>query len=202
MTVRIAFMCEGATEKAFLPVMRQFLVTRLADRMPKLSSRPSNGRLPKGDRLKREVELHLKEHDHVIALTDVYTGSDPTEFLDAADARQKMNAWVGGNPRFHPHAAQYEFEAWLIPYWSRIQNLARSTQKQPAARPEAINHGNPPSRLLKGVFETGSVRLSYQKIQRASAILRDQDLAVAAAACPELKSMLNTILTLSGGEPL
>jgi hypothetical protein len=202
MTVRIAFMCEGATEKAFLPVLRPFLAARLADRMPRLSFRPANGRLPKGDRLKREVELHLKDHDHVVALTDVYTGTGPPEFTDAADARQQMHAWVGGNPRFHPHAAQYEFEAWLIPYWPRIQGLAKSRQRPPSGTPESVNHGNPPSRVLKNVFGTGERRIFYQKILHASAILRDQDLAVAAQACPELKSMLNTILTLSSGEPL
>lgn len=202
MTVRIAFLCEGATEKAFLPALRPFLTKRLADRMPRLSSYPANGRLPKGDRLRREVELHLKNQDHVIALTDVYTGSDSRDFADAADARRKMHIWVGGNSRFHPHAAQYEFEAWLIPYWHRIQSLAKSGNKPPAAAPEAVNHGNPPSRVLKGVFSTGATRIDYQKIRHASAILRDQDLAVAAQVCPELKSMLNTILTLSGGEPV
>lgn len=202
MTVRIAFMCEGATEKAFLPVLRTFLAARLVDRMPKLSSRPSNGRLPKHNWLKREVELNLKDHDHVMALTDVYTGSNPPEFTTAVEARQTMQAWVGGNPRFHPHAAQYEFEAWLLPYWPRIQSLARTQQRPPSGAPESVNHGNPPSRVLKTVFGTGEKRIGYQKILHASAILRDQDLAIAAQACPELKSMLNTILTLSGGAPL
>lgn len=202
MTARIAFMCEGATEKAFLPALRPFLAKRLADRMPRLSSYPANGRLPKGDRLRREVELHLKNQDHVIALTDVYTGSHPPEFTDAADARRKMHTWVGGNPRFHPHAAQYEFEAWLLPYWPRIQELAKSEQKKPPGAPESVNHGNPPSEWLKVVFRNGAKRRHYSKILGVRDILRDQDLTVAAQACPELKSMLNTILTLSGGEPL
>jgi hypothetical protein len=58
----------------------------------------------------------------VIALTDVYTGTD--DFLDAADAKQKMRAWVGKNDRFHPHVAQHDFEAWLLPFWTDIQSLA------------------------------------------------------------------------------
>lgn len=195
-------MCEGSTEKAFLPTLRTFLYRHLADRMPKLSPRPAHGRLPKGDRLKREVELHLREHDHVVALTDVYTGSDSQDFTTAADARRKMHEWVGGNPCFHPHAAQYEFEAWLIPYWSKIQTLAKSPQRPPSGAPESVNHGNPPSRVLKGVFGSGAKRIDYLKILHASAILRDQDLIIAANACPELKAMLNTILALSGGKPI
>lgn len=38
------------------------------------------------------------------------------EFLKgrlAADAKQKMREWVGTEPRFFPHAACHDFEAWL-----------------------------------------------------------------------------------------
>jgi hypothetical protein len=39
-------------------------------------------------------------------------------------------------------------------------------------------------------------------VRDAHRILRNQDLAVAAAACPELKAFLNRILELSGGQQL
>ena len=58
----------------------------------------------------------------MIALTDVYTGN--RDFQDAEDAKEKMREWVGENPRFFPHAAQFEFEAWLLPFWTTIQRLA------------------------------------------------------------------------------
>jgi hypothetical protein len=161
--------------------------------MPRLKAEPRDGRIPTGPALKLQVDLLLKEFDAVIALTDVYTGTN--EFLDAADAKSKMRAWVGNENRFHPHAAQYDFEAWLIPYWPRVQSLTGSNRQSPSLHPETINHGRPPSHHLKDIFRTGGKsRRRYVKPRDAQSILSGQDLGVAASQCPELKSFLNTIL--------
>jgi hypothetical protein len=90
MSVRIAILVEGGTEKAFFPVLREFLATRLAGRMPNLDPLPCDGRIPKDDKLRRLVAnlLHGKAAaDAVIALTDVYTGWN--DFNDAEDAKVK-----------------------------------------------------------------------------------------------------------------
>lgn len=68
--------------------------------------------------------------------------------------------------------------------------------------PESVNHNRPPSVHIKEIFESGTCRDSYSKIRDANRILQNQDLSRAAAQCPELKAFLNTILTLSGGQPL
>ena len=87
--------------------------------MPNIDPNSHDGRIPKDDRLKRIVERKLNASKHpadaVIALTDVYTGNG--DFSDAANAKAQMKKWVGKEPRFYPHAAQYDFEAWLLPYW-------------------------------------------------------------------------------------
>lgn len=189
-------MVEGATENAFIPILRTFLEQRLAGAMPRLGSRPYDGRIPKADELRRKVPRLLDSHDHVIALTDVYTGS--RDFTDAADAKMKMRTWVGKEPRFHPHAAQHDFEAWLLPYWLRIQELAGSNRTAPSLNPESVNHGRPPSRHLAEIFGTGSRNRGYVKTRDAAAILRDADLSVAIAACAELRALVNTILTICG----
>ncbi len=67
-------------------------------------------------------------------LTDVHTGKT-RDFQNAEDAKSKMREWVGRNPKFFPHAAQYEFEAWLLPFWSTIQRLACHNKAAPAALP-------------------------------------------------------------------
>jgi len=116
--VKITVLVEGDTERVFLPSLRDFISRHLAGgKMPSLSVRPYDGRIPKADRLRRIVEDLLTKRppsDAVIALTDVYTGT--SDFKDAADAKAKMTEWVGGNERFYPHVAQYDFEAWLLPY--------------------------------------------------------------------------------------
>jgi uncharacterized protein DUF4276 len=202
--VKIAILMEGETERVFLPYLRDFLSPRLQGKMPRLISNKYDGRIPKQEGLKRVVEALLRtgnpHADHVIALTDVYTGSN--DFQDAADAKQKMRIWVGPNDRFHPHVAQHDFEAWLLPYWPSIQQLAKHNRRAPSGNPESVNHNHPPSHHIREIFRAGQGPRHYTKTRDARRILQGQDLGVAAAACPELKSFVNTILTLSGGDAI
>lgn len=200
--MKIVILVEGKTEQAFKPHLQRFLKTRLAERMPKLDIVPYDGRIPKQGKLKRIVERLLNDLRHpadaVIALTDVYTGTQPPDFVDATDAKSKMTQWVGTNARFHPHAAQHDFEAWLLPYWDEIRRLAGSNHSAPQGEPETVNHNCPPSIRIKDAFRTGSKRKAYVKARDGGRILRDKDLLVSARQCPELKAFLNTILNLCG----
>ncbi len=201
--MKITILVEGRTELAFKAHLIAFLRSRLAGKMPGLDMFPYNGRIPMGENLRRKVEILLsgrQPSDAVIALTDVYTGTD--DFVSAADAKVKMRQWVNDNPAFHPHAAQYDFEAWLLPYWNDIQRIAGHNRRAPKGLPEAVDHGRPPSYYIKEIFEIGNCRDSYSKPRDANRILRNNDLAIAAAQCPELKSFLNTILMLCGGQAL
>jgi hypothetical protein len=202
--LKITILVEGKTEKAFKPHLIAFLAKRLEGRMPRLDMFLYNGRIPKGADLRRTVENLLsgrQPSDAIIALTDVYTGTN--EFLDAADAKAKMREWVGPDVScFYPHVAQHDFEAWLLPYWIDIQKLAGHNCKAPAGAPEAVNHNHPPSHHLREIFRIGTCRDDYSKPRDAHRILRDKDLAISAAKCPELKAFLNTIIALSGGTPI
>lgn len=200
--MKIAFIIEGKTEKAFLPFLREFLKPRLSNNMPNIDPFPYDGPIPKGEKLRRVVSNLLsgqKAADHVIALTDVYTGAQPPEFKNAADAKAKMQQWVGNEPRFHPHAAQYDFESWLLPYWPTIQQLANHNRAAPSGNPEAVNHNNPPAHRIMEIFEIGKCRDSYIKPRDAGRILRDNDLSVAINQCSELKALVNTILSACSG---
>ncbi|MGD1100696.1 MAG: DUF4276 family protein [Terriglobia bacterium] len=200
--MKIALLIEGQTERVFLPHLRRFLEPRLPGRMPRLDPEPYDGRIPSGERLKREVERLLRigkpPADAVIALTDVYTGT--TAFTDAQDAKSKMRTWVGDNNKFFPHAAQYEFEAWLLPFWSTIQRLAGHNMGPPGGSPETVNHTRPPSDRIHEIFRAGHRNRFYVKPRDADRILRENNLLDSAAACPELRSLLNTILRLCGGQ--
>ena len=105
--MRIALLVEGKTEKAFLPTLRAYLSRHLVKKMPKFDPLPYDGRIPTGDKLKRVVERLLNDSrrpaDHVIALTDVYTGTQPHDFHTAHETKAKMRQWVGDDSRFHPH---------------------------------------------------------------------------------------------------
>jgi hypothetical protein len=196
----IAFMIEGRTEAIFLPFLRAFLETRLAGRMPRIRASRYDGRIPIDHKLRREVRLLLQENDAVVALTDVYTGTK--EFIDAADAKMKMRQWAGEyTHRFYAHAAQYDFEAWLLPYWDRIVKLSGHQGAPPTGPPEKVNHDRPPSWYIKEAYRRGGKR-TYVKPRDAAKILEGCDLSTAADRCSELKQLINTFLRLGGVEVL
>jgi len=203
--MKIVLLVEGATEEVFIPYLRRFLETKVKN-MPKLLVRKYDGRIPTHDKLKRIVEINLSGKDaadYVIALTDVYTGSNPPDFKDAADARQKMKAWVGDEEHFFPHAAQYDFEAWLLPYWEIIQKIAHHNMACPGSNPEAVNHQKPPAYRIKEIFAKGKFR-SYVKPRDACRILDEtkDNLQTAINSCSELRALVNTILRLCGEETI
>jgi hypothetical protein len=201
--MKISLIVEGKTEKAFIPFLRTYLQGQLAGMMPRLDLVPYDGRIPTGDKLRRIVNSLLTNitnpADHVIALTDVYTGSNPPDFVDGLDAKNKMRQWVGSESRFHPHVAQYDFEAWLLSYWPTIQKMAGHNRNAPPGNPESVNHGNPPSYRIREIFRTGTCRDDYVKPRDAARILRENELSVAVARCSELKALVNTIISVCGG---
>ena len=113
-----------------------------------------------------------------------------------------MRTWVGVEPRFHPHAAQYDFEAWLLPYWPRIQALAGHNQSAPSGDPEKVNNNNPPSQRITQVFRVGEGRHDYVKARDVNRILENQNLRVSVEQCSELKALVNTILSICGGQTI
>ena len=197
--MKIVILVEGETEQVFLPIVRDCIQSRLPAGVnrPRLTVNRFDGRIPKGDRLRKIVNHELVAGaDAVIALTDVYTGT--SDFKSALDAKTQMTAWAQ-NDRFYPHAALHDFEAWLVPYWNDIKRLSGSSRSAPKTSPEGINHNKPPAHLLSEVFRSGTKRKSYSKIRDAARILEGKDLTISANACPELKGFLNRILGLCGG---
>ncbi len=195
--MRIVIICEGKTEQAFKSCLHEFLKSKLgaSQKMPKLVFDVHNGSIPSGDKLQRVVTRLLSDSknpaDAVIALTDVYPG-----FSNADAAKTQMRQDVGNQTAFYPHVAQHDFEAWLLPFWDRIQKLAGRTAAPWGSNPETVNHGNPPAHRLMKLFEEGKCRDSYKKPRDAGRILLNADLTVAIQACPELKALVNTILNL------
>jgi hypothetical protein len=188
--VSIGLIVEGQTERAIMPALRRHLEKQLAGRMPRIKAYPCRATIYRGQELRRRVGLYLDKHDYVIALTDVYTGS--RDFVVAADAKRKLREWVGPEPRFFPHAAQYEVEAWLLPYWDRVQTLSRGNRAAPGGAPENVNHQRPPSTHLRDIYSQHGKR-QYSKVIDAAKILDGVDLDLAIQACPELKALIETI---------
>jgi hypothetical protein len=196
--VKITILVEGQTESVFKKHLNIFLKTRLAGRMPQLAFMRHDGGIPTREKLKRVVLNLLNDRpqpsDAVIALTDVYPA-----FKSAADVKQKMREWVGEEQRFYPHVALHDFEAWLLPYWPKIQKLSGCAQNAPGSNPETVNHNNPPAHRLAEVFQRGG-KCDYIKPRDAGRILEGEDLMLAINACAELKAFVNRILGLCSAQ--
>jgi hypothetical protein len=200
--MKISFIVEGESERIFLRAVHEFLRARCqAGKSPRIIARPLNSNVPPRGKLIKIVRDELQDGvDAVIILTDV---KGPGNYFDAGDAISKIEASLDGleqlNVCVFVHAAQHELEAWLIPFWPRIQSLLNSDIRKPATPPELLNHDKPPSRRLNEVFLRAK-RIRYSKLIHLESILKGQDLATSANECPGLKALLNRVLAISGAE--
>lgn len=194
--MRIVLLVEGETEIALKAVLKQFLdqhaaqhgqpYVRLQMRKIKSFNEESLGR-------QIRLELQARENTAVVGLIDVFPrfkhANAAKDYLVEATRR------AGVSHGFHAHAAQYDVEAWLLPYWDDICERIGFRQSRPGHNPEEVDDIKPPSFHLRELYRRA--RREYTKTDQMPIILANKDLTIAANACPELKGLLNTLLTLS-----
>ncbi len=196
----IVLVVEGATEKALKEKIKLFLDERAENqKKPRIRLQARNFKSLNPTDLRYQAEDALeKGAAAVVALIDVYP-----RFRNAAEAKDWLRQATGNPSGFYAHAAQFDVEAWLLPYWDAICGRIGVKQSSPGANPEQVDNQNPPSKRLKTLYQRAKPKPKrYVKQIEMAAILRDKDLTLAAAQCPELKAFLNTLLTLSNLSPL
>lgn len=196
----IVLLVEGATENALKGHIKQFLDRRAeASEQPKvaLRTKPLMTLDPEDLATRIQMELATPAVSAVVGLIDVYPN-----FPSAQAAKDFLRQAAGQDERFHAHAAQYEVEAWLLPYWADICSSLGVHRAQPGAHPEEVDLLRPPSQRLAELYRLARPARTYTKPREMAAILRGKDLTVAAEQCPEFKALLNTLLALSGLDSL
>ena len=197
----IVLLVEGQTETALREHLKRFLDDRAtAGGRPKTALRTKDIMTLNPGKLRGRIRLELGQPEvtAVVGLIDVYP-----RFLSASEAKVFLRETAGNDPHFYAHAAQFEVEAWLLPYWESIcARLGTARQAAPGPRPEQVDHEKPPSHHLKELYRLVKPCRKYIKTQEMAAILRGKDLTVPANQCPEFKALLNTLLDLSGLAPL
>ena len=193
----VVLLAEGDTERALKEHLKQFL-----DHRALLEGKQRIGLLSRSylalrqDKLRRQVELLLDEPGvaAVVALIDVFPN-----FASAREAKTWLRESVDDSRRFYAHAAQFDVEAWLLPYWDDICRRLKLEKRRPGAHPEHVNGHKPPAYHLDELYRQAKPKArKYNKPIEMREILRGKDLIIAADACPEFKSFLNTLLTLNG----
>ncbi len=197
--MKVVVLCEGKTEAALRTALAGFVNRHATDARGGIATKPVPGKLA-GQKFRTQVRLNCAQSDvlGVIGLTDVYG-----VFESGAQAKQALQetiAGIGNAEKFRPHVAQFELEAWLMPFWDEIAATLRVKVKKPGGRPEEIDKQKPPSRHLKELFRRA--KKDYDKVRYASKWLTADRLEIAAQSCPELKAFLNALLELAGAELL
>lgn len=194
----IVLLLEGKTERACVPVLKAFLDS-VAEQEGKprtrLASKDYSGsEVHDTEQVQRDVTRHLGTADvaGVVLLTDVCP-----RFRTAEGAKAHYQG-IRPADRFRAHCALHDFEAWLLPYCDRIhQRLGKRPPKHARwPQPERVDLDKPPSKQLADLFQAAG--RGYRKTVDAPEILKGQDLAVAAEACPELRAFLNSLLEFAG----
>jgi hypothetical protein len=198
--VTIVLLVEGTTETALKEKLKTFLDERaIAEGSPKVALRTRDIMTLNPSRLRGRIRLELSHPQvtAVVGLIDVYPN-----FASAAKAKAFLHQAAGDEPRFYAHAAQYDVEAWLLPYWDNICRRIGVRRSTPGPHPEQVDCRRPPSKRLNELYRLARPPRKYVKTKEMASILRNKDLTIAANACPELKSLLNTLLDLSDLRPL
>ncbi|MBC8254877.1 MAG: DUF4276 family protein [Ardenticatenia bacterium] len=196
----IVLLAEGRTEIALKEYLKRFLDQRAtAEGKPKVALCTKDIMTLNRGRLRRRIRLELGKPRvlAVVGLIDVHP-----DFQSADDAKRFLSEAARNHPDFHAHAAQYEVEAWLLPYWNAICRRVGVTRAAPGHNPEQVDLERPPSSRLAELYRLAKPPRKYVKTAEMSAILRNQDLTVAADRCPEFKALLNTLLAVAGLSPL
>jgi hypothetical protein len=196
--VTIILLVEGETERSLTDKLREFLNTQAqANQQPRVSLQTRKIKSFAPSALGRQISLELQNPNNtvVVALIDVFP-----KFKNAAAAKQFLESAAKSaevNANFHAHAAQFDIEAWLLPYWEEICARVGVKQNVPGKNPEQVNGIKPPSYHLKELYQRAKPARKYNKILEMPAILKNKDLTLSANACPEFKSLLHTLLKLN-----
>jgi hypothetical protein len=196
----IVLLAEGKTETALKECLKRFLDERaLAEGRPKVALRPKDIMTLNQGKLRGRIRLELRDPQvtAVVGLIDVYP-----HFVSASEAKDFLRQAADDEPRFYAHAAQYEVEAWLLPYWDVICKRVGVHSAAPGPHPEQVDRDHPPSKRLGELYRLAKPPRKYVKPIEMAAILRDKDLRIAADQCLEFRALLNTLLAVGGLSPL
>lgn len=192
----LVLLVEGDTERALKEHLKLFLDQRaMLEHKPRVALTSRTYAALRPDKLRRQVQLLLAEPGitAVVGLIDVFP-----KFTHAAEAKAWLREAVQAEERFFAHAAQYDVEAWLLPYWRDICRRLKVEKPSPGVHPELVNGQKPPAYHLNELYRLAKPKArKYSKPIEMREILRNKDLTTAAAACPEFKLFLNTLLTLN-----
>jgi hypothetical protein len=156
--------------------------------------------------LKKIARLHLNDPKHrdqtigLAALLDlygpyVYPADRKTAIQRVSWAKKHFENEVD-HPRFRMFFAVHEVEAWFLSDPSLFPDKVRQAIRSKARNPEDVNFTHPPKALLKKLYRE-KMKREYKEVTQGHEFFSRLDPATAAAACPNLRAMLDEMVSLA-----
>lgn len=202
--MKFVLFVEGHTERKALP---QFLKRWLDEKLSqpiRITPVRFDGWADYLDEVQKKARMHLAMPGDpdviaVIGLLDLY---GPTVYPDTVSNAGDRIDWARNNierkvnhERFRQFFAVHEVEAWLLSQPEVFpSSIRRSLPK--AKEPETVDFDKPPSKRLHELYEQHTGR-GYKKVTQGASLFRKLDPEVAYEKCPNLKAMLDEMLSLA-----
>jgi hypothetical protein len=136
----------------------------------------------------------------VIGLLDLY---GPTIYPQNRCTARDRVAWATehiekkvGHPKFRQFFAVHEIEAWLLSQPNVFPRQVRNGLPNTIIDPEKVNFSEPPSHLLDRVYKQ-TTHKKYKKVVYGTNLFARLDPTTAYDKCPNLRLLLDTMLTLA-----
>lgn len=97
---------------------------------------------------------------------------------------------------FRMFFAVHELEAWLLSDLSIFPTNVKRVLSKDKRKPENVNFDEPPAKLLKRVYYKETNR-NYKKVTNGKQLFKNLNPEIAAEKCPNLKKLLNEMLTMA-----
>ncbi len=160
----IVLLVEGTTEKAVKEKFKEFLDAKCKNEgrpRVRLETRLLDSRL-----LNKEIvcditmkNLKRDEVNGVVALMDVKCAGRPQQFQNAKETITYLQSCVPDEPRYRAHAAQFDFEAWWLPYWESIRKKVGVRKKTYRGKSGTSQFDEAAIGSSKGALSFGEKRL-------------------------------------------
>ena len=200
--MHITFLCEGKTESKTLhdffkrwldPKTEQPIGLRFAD------IKGWRGFL-KDAAQKARFHLDNPKTIAVFGLIDLY---GPEFYPKGCSGTSPRCSWAKdyleslvGQERYHQFFAVQEVEAWLLSDPAIFPFKVTQRQLSGGKCPEDVNNTAPPAMKLKQLYKSAGYR-TYRKVVDGSALFQALDSNIAYEKCPNLRSMLDRMLSLA-----
>ena len=156
-------------------------------------------------KLPKKARMHLEGPDKeriiaAVGLLDLYGPNFyPTGVVSAAERR----AWGIRNftdqvahPKFRMFFAVHELEAWLLSQPGILAPKVAAALPGKTRNPETVNFREPPSSLLARLYRQ-QLDQAYKKTSYGGALFAKANPDIAYEKCPNLKGMLDEMLSLA-----